>query len=155
MGKQSKRPRVIHPWDIDQIIALIRLVASSSSYPRVSWDDIAERHNQICCFKNAEGRTPKAVEGMFGRIRDGFMYLQNEQVMSLMVEHKALWRRIGRHSKKDQEVDALKARVEEQSKQINQLLDALARHAPGASDNDAKISAAHKPQNHYHSSSKV
>ena len=154
MGKQIKRPRVIRPWDIEQIIRLIEIVAEADNYPRVSWAEIAKIHNHKF-FPGTEGRTPQALEGMFARIRDGFMYLQDERVMGLMVEHKALWRRIGRHPKKDQEIDALKARVEEQSKQINQLLDALARHAPSASDNDAKISAAHKPQNHYHSSSKV
>ena len=131
MGKQSKRPRVIRPWDIEQIIGLIEIVAEAGDYPRVGWANIARLHNQRF-FPGIEGRTPKAIEGMFGRIRDGFMYLQDQRVMSLMVEHEALWQRIGRHSKKDQEVDALKARVEEQSKQINQLLDALARHAPGA-----------------------
>ena len=129
--RRKKRPRAINTWDIEQIIGLIEMVAQTGQYPRIDWNDIAARHSEKFLDGN-DGRTPKAVEGMFGRIRDGFMYLQDERVMTLMVEHESLWQRVSRRSKRRDEVDALRAQVEEQSKQINQLLEALARQAPSA-----------------------
>ena len=127
--RRKKRPRAIHNWDIEQIIGLIEMVAIDVHYPRVNWDDIAAFHNEKF-LKGSDGRSPKAVEGMFSRIRDGFLYLQNERVMTLMIENESLWQRVSRRSKRCDEVDALRAQVEEQSKQINQLLEALARQAP-------------------------
>ena len=127
--RRKKRPRAIHNWDIEQIIGLIEMVAIDVHYPRVNWDDIAAFHNEKF-LKGSDGRSPKAVEGMFSRIRDGFLYLQNERVMTLMIENESLWQRVSRRSKRRDEVDALRSQVEEQSKQINQLLEALARQAP-------------------------
>ena len=127
--RRKKRPRAIHNWDIEQIIGLIEMVAIDVHYPRVNWDDIAAFHNEKF-LKGSDGRSPKAVEGMFSRIRDGFMYLQNERVMTLMIENESLWQRVSRRSKRRDDVDALRSQVEEQSKQINQLLEALARQAP-------------------------
>ena len=125
----KKRLRVMHTWDTEQIIGLIEMVAIDVHYPRVNWDDIAAFHNEKF-LKGSDGRSPKAVEGMFSRIRDGFMYLQDERMMTLMVEHERLWQRVSRRSKRCDEVDALRSQVEEQSRQINQLLEALARQAP-------------------------
>lgn len=129
----KKRTKIFHTWDIDQIIALVEMVVSDGRYPRINWEDIAARHNEKF-ISGDQGRSPKAVEGMFGRIRDGFMYLQNERIMTLMIENESLWQRQranGRSKKRDDEVEALRAQVEEQSKQINQLLEVLTSQSPG------------------------
>jgi len=130
----KKRTKMFYTWDIEQIIALVEMVVSDGRYPRINWKDIAARHNEKF-ISGDEGRSPKALEGMFGRIRDGFMYLQNERVMTLMIENESLWQRQranGRSKKRDDEVEALRAQVEEQSKQINQLLEVLTSQSPGA-----------------------
>ena len=140
--RRKKRPRAIHNWDIEQIIGLIEMVAIDVHYPRVNWDDIAAFHNEKF-LKGSDGRSPKAVEGMFSRIRDGFLYLQNERVMTLMVEHESLWQRQrmnGRSKKRDEEMEALRAQVEDQSKQIYQLLEVLTSQSPGAQLSQPKAS---------------
>ena len=140
--RRKKRPRAIHNWDIEQIIGLIEMVAIDVHYPRVNWDDIAAFHNEKF-LKGSDGRSPKAVEGMFSRIRDGFLYLQNERVMTLMVEHESLWQRQrmnGRSKKRDEEMEALRAQVEDQSKQIYQLLEVLTSQSPGAQQSQPKAS---------------
>ena len=80
---------------------------------------------------------------MFSRIRDGFLYLQNERGMTLMVEHESLWQRQrmnGRSKKRDEEMEALRAQVEDQSKQIYQLLEVLTSQSPGAQLSQPKAS---------------
>jgi hypothetical protein len=82
-----------HQWDAEQIKALIELVVKFGLH---DWKRVAREHNHMFNLTRGGGRSPKAVGGMFGRIRDGFMYLQDPEVRKIVEDNPPLWTKVDR-----------------------------------------------------------
>jgi len=131
-GKQLET----HSWDIEQIRLLITLVVK---YGLHDWGRVAREHNHHFQLSKG-GRTMKALAGMFGRIRDGMMYLQDPEVMKMMEDNPSLWtkqerRGVGRPTSSDR-MDKLELMMEK-------VLEAMTAPVtkPLASDQNPRILA--------------
>ena len=100
-----------HAWDNAQLCTLIDLVVKYGH----EWHKIARIHNQRFSIPDG-GRTGKAHQGMFARLRDGFMALRDPELKARFEDNPHLWerqeRKYARTTQDNERLDKLEANMD-------------------------------------------